>query len=721
MLVNFRQGIVSYPVGFLQKVGTPTGSRVALNIPTDKPLTLHVAHRGANYIVVQKTSVGLTPPNGAFGPHLAGIDYWLYADINLTTGVLTWGNTTLEPVNQATTPTPTQTIISDASPTELVQIAGRHWFKTAPSTPTDDLLYPPYTMFVRNGGNTAWEEKVRVMLAKYEEASFFVSVSVNSGSPNTAVKFSGTQAGNLTSNNAGFLIYDSASVAFKNSDGTFVTTEDVLKTGMLLGADMKIGNYVVQGQAQSAFPAYTIVRFPTFGQVAPVNLFNIDQGLFGLVESSASIGQLVQVILEGVVTNSGWDWSQANAPLFIDSNGQLTETDPSVNDSEPVAFALSPTQILLRSSRVEVGLVDHATNVDFGAVRLDAAPTAVAGYLNFDYGGTLLGANPSGLVGTNTYTAEFLIGDVTKSVSVLGSLATTITDLITQLNIDLSPQGSAALVGGNIRVTSATAGPLSRVRVSDANIFESVTGFVEIDTPVDGYYDSVVASASGLATHIADAAVHLTADENTFLDLLVANAGVQPANTVVLVGRKDNGSSLKVRGPQAPSEGGAEVSSYSGIFYDDGFNITGTKKTKFITGGNIEMDVEIQSPHQLRLIGNDNSQTDGQVWIASHTNVKITAHGGDSVNARRLIIDRVDKVNYDDFNTSNVEISVSAGQLVFASVPVLPTYLTTGLPPVAAGGVIFVSNAAGGAGRIAYGNTAAAAWIDPQTGIAVAV
>jgi hypothetical protein len=34
--------------------------------------------------------------------------------------------------------------------------------------------------------------------------------------------------------------------------------------------------------------------------------------------------------------------------------------------------------------------------------------------------------------------------------------------------------------------------------------------------------------------------------------------------------------------------------------------------------------------------------------------------------------------------------------------------------------MIFVSDADGGAGRIAYGNTAAAAWIDPETSAAVA-
>lgn len=189
-----------------------------------------------------------------------------------------------------------------------------------------------------------------------------------------------------------------------------------------------------------------------------------------------------------------------------------------------------------------------------------------------------------------------------------------------------------------------------------------------------------------------------------------------------ITGYRDNGSALRVMGPRDPLDGGADIASYSGIFHSAGYDLgEGINKTRYIIGANIGMDMELQAPHQLRLVGNDNTQTDGQVWMASHTNVVISPRGVDSVNCRRLIIDRVDKVNFDDLNTSDVEISVNQGNIRFASVPVLPTYTTGTLPSVVAGGMIFVSDAAAGVGRIAYGNTAAAAWIDPQTGSAVAV
>ena len=66
-------------------------------------------------------------------------------------------------------------------------------------------------------------------------------------------------------------------------------------------------------------------------------------------------------------------------------------------------------------------------------------------------------------------------------------------------------------------------------------------------------------------------------------------------------------------------------------------------------------------------------------------------------------------------------MSVTTGELEFGSIPKLPTYTTGSLPGVVAGGVIFVSDANGGAGAMAFGNTGETNWIDPSTGVAVSV
>lgn len=189
-----------------------------------------------------------------------------------------------------------------------------------------------------------------------------------------------------------------------------------------------------------------------------------------------------------------------------------------------------------------------------------------------------------------------------------------------------------------------------------------------------------------------------------------------------IISFRDNATGMRVKGPQSPNEGVLDVQSYSGIFYNVAYAGTGTLETRVIHGANVEMDMELQSPHQLRLVAVDDSQADGKVYVASKTNMVFNMRADAEVaSPAQLVIDRVNKGTTGAANTSDVEVSVSSGNLVLASVPVLPTYLTTGLPPVVAGGMIFVSDADTGNGRIAYGNTGAAAWIDPQTGVAVAV
>lgn len=161
--------------------------------------------------------------------------------------------------------------------------------------------------------------------------------------------------------------------------------------------------------------------------------------------------------------------------------------------------------------------------------------------------------------------------------------------------------------------------------------------------------------------------------------------GVQQFDGTV-IGYKDNATSMRVRGPNAPSEGSIDVQSYSGIFYNDAYANIGTLKTRFIIGGNLEMDVEIQSPHQLQLIAVDGSQTDGQVYIASQTNTVFNMRADTEVaSPKQLIIDRVNKATTGAANTSDVEVSVSAGQLVLASMPVLPNVAKGSLSALGSG------------------------------------
>ncbi len=67
-----------------------------------------------------------------------------------------------------------------------------------------------------------------------------------------------------------------------------------------------------------------------------------------------------------------------------------------------------------------------------------------------------------------------------------------------------------------------------------------------------------------------------------------------------------------------------------------------------------------------------------------------------------------------------VHIDSSGATTRFNKIPRAPLYLLASLPAVQQGGLIFVTNANGGAGALCYGNTGAANWIDVTTSSPVA-
>jgi hypothetical protein len=186
--------------------------------------------------------------------------------------------------------------------------------------------------------------------------------------------------------------------------------------------------------------------------------------------------------------------------------------------------------------------------------------------------------------------------------------------------------------------------------------------------------DSYITNSLGIlkiATETSGIAIEIghSTSEVTFGQNLTANG--------VIIGHKDNATSFRVKGlahsnDVANADVNGDVQSYAGIFTNDVFNQAshgGTKNTRFITGGNLGMDVVTQSAHGLHLIAGDGSQSDGEILMASKNGLKINTRVNPyAVTAPKYLqIDRVDKTSLDANNTSNVELSVNSGNLVIAS------------------------------------------------------
>jgi len=100
MKLTFRHGLVRHQTDlsnnptFLQR----DGAYVNLIVSPD-PTLFTIAHFDQDYLFVENQTVV-----HAWGPFNAGIDYWLYWDVDLITGAITRGHTTVDPVTQSSVP-----------------------------------------------------------------------------------------------------------------------------------------------------------------------------------------------------------------------------------------------------------------------------------------------------------------------------------------------------------------------------------------------------------------------------------------------------------------------------------------------------------------------------------------------------------------------------------------------------------------------------------------
>lgn len=65
----------------------------------------------------------------------------------------------------------------------------------------------------------------------------------------------------------------------------------------------------------------------------------------GVTRMATPIGDPVNVVRSGLMTESGWNWT-TNQPIFISTNGVITQTVP-IGVIRRIGWAVSPTQINL--------------------------------------------------------------------------------------------------------------------------------------------------------------------------------------------------------------------------------------------------------------------------------------------------------------------------------------------------------------------------------------
>jgi len=107
------------------------------------------------------------------------------------------------------------------------------------------------------------------------------------------------------------------------------------------------------------------------------------------------------------------------------------------------------------------------------------------GYQTVNVGGAVDAATATGYQNDSSgHTAEIKVDGVSSYISFTGDAVQTYGALITLLNLDadFSAIGTAAIVNGNIDITSPTNGATSTVEIIDTNVFSDLATYVDIQT-----------------------------------------------------------------------------------------------------------------------------------------------------------------------------------------------------------------------------------------------
>lgn len=309
MRTHFRQGLVSSDsTGFNQPAFLTNSDRGVTITTSTRSAVFTAAHGPKNYSIVIHGSELAIPAE--LTPN-ASVTYWMYVEIELTTGKQKFG------VSETA---PTYGTVCPGNPTN-----GQHWF---------DVNAGEMKVF---DGRT-WLTVIRV----------FLGTKLNSTVQPVPY---GSQVGVNVPVLSGSILFDSFGHALRDSSGYFITTEEVILTESITHA-LTLESNVVAVIALEPIPAYHVVRRHAMQNGVKLACYNdVGDSVIGLTLAPADVGEPLSLVMSGRVYNPLWNWERPNMSLWVSAGGQLVTTDPySVNPRttrrSPVARTIDAHTVL---------------------------------------------------------------------------------------------------------------------------------------------------------------------------------------------------------------------------------------------------------------------------------------------------------------------------------------------------------------------------------------
>ena len=319
MQISFRQGIIQQELDgnnvpeFIRENSSNNYDLIVFPTPT----IITFAHGISDYAFVEPNTVQdawVAPVNG----WQLNTYYWFYWDIDLITGVRTFGYTTVPPTVQVTAP---------AHP-----VANLHWFDLSTTT-----------MKVFNGAN--WVEKVRLFAAQ---------LAIKGGEHILTQNKIGSQVGiNNVHLSAGFILFDDNQKPVKRyennrSAGKFITTETPLATQLSKASAITLEASWFEAKATIDIPAYYAICFTGANQIGLASYTNPSQPAVGVSTNPIPENEIRTFIRSGYVTNPVWNWTVLpGTRLFVGNTGEITTTVPNKGSVQQIAEVVSSDTIFV--------------------------------------------------------------------------------------------------------------------------------------------------------------------------------------------------------------------------------------------------------------------------------------------------------------------------------------------------------------------------------------